>query len=645
MSLVQRSISRASRSRNACRFRANAGRSSGERRESPSTMFCVMMGASPGSSEKWGLPSGCTSPIERSTRVEGTSSRGMPREISIRPAAPRTMFGLFAPRTATSAHISSSAPFSISASARLSFSIMLGRTSASWKFCVPRVSTSTPTGSPPTASTSDLRSGMVATTRNFFAAWTPGASRASVIKIAPTTRLGRRMVKPPSALERMRGVGAENERALEEHFVHLLRAPAVRVGALAVGPIGVLVREAEAEELRRPERDVGLDGSLLPWVRGELRPVVPHARSPAAEGLHLAADVPAEAVTLALLDEIDETVAVRVYTHEHATQRIDRFSSHRHERVEPAVGPILVPTFPAEEGIALLFRRLAAGDRHAELHRARVAELEERPEPTGEERDPERAPAEGGLVVAVEDAYEPLEVEGQVGDDRRLEPLLLEATVAEEVAQDVRPIDPRQVVLVDDVGVAEAVPYLAELGLGAVRQSEHGNARLGEIHFGIRAARILTRLDPDLGVCVGVDLTEHAQLDLAREEAILLAGERAALGLLDVRLHDVADEVAGDTDVEEELAGAPLLVERERLARAREVDCRDSSRRRRGGLGHRSGRGRPRFPNPGTITERLQLLLELLHLPAQRFRLLRDGRRSEERRVGKEGRSRWSPYH
>src|SRR5437016_3367452 len=182
MSLFQRSISRPSRSRNAWRFFSNAGRSSDERRESPSTMFCVMMGARPGSSEKWGLPSGCTSPIERSTRVEGTSSRGMPREISIRPAAPRTMFGLFAPRT----------------------------------------------------------------------------------------RLGRRMVKPPCALEGVSGVGAQNERALEEHLVHVPGAAAVGVEAVSMIAVGVFIREPEAQELRRPERDVGLDRALAPRVDGEL---------------------------------------------------------------------------------------------------------------------------------------------------------------------------------------------------------------------------------------------------------------------------------------------------------------------------------------------------------------------------------------
>src|SRR2546430_44092 len=205
MSLFQRSISRPSRSRNAWRFFSNAGRSSDERRESPSTMFCVMMGARPGSSEKGGLPSGCTSPIERSTRGEGTSSRGMPREISIRPPAPRTLVRVVA-------HV-------------------------------------------------------------------PGGA----------------------------AVGGE---------------------AVSMIAVGVFIREPEAQELRRPERDVGLDRALAPRVDGELGPVVADAARPATEGLHLEAGVPAEAILLALLDQIDRVVAIGVHLHVDPAQRVDRLARH-----------------------------------------------------------------------------------------------------------------------------------------------------------------------------------------------------------------------------------------------------------------------------------------------------------------------------
>src|SRR3989454_822233 len=442
---------------------------------------------------------------------------------------------------------------------------------------------------------------------------------------------------PPECLERMSGVRPEDERALEENLVDSLRAPVVRVGSLAVGPIGVLVREAEAEELRRPEGDVGVDGSLLPRVRRELRPVVPDARRPAPERLDLGARVPAEAVLLPLGDAVDDAVAVGVSLHEDATQRIDRLSGDRHEWVEPAVRAVLVAPLPAQERVALLLRRLAARNRHAELHRVLVAELEERPEPAGEERDPERATAEGGFVVAVEDAGEPLEIEGEVGHDRHLDALFFETLPAEEVAQHVRSVDPRQVVLVDHVRVPETVPHLAELGLGSERQREEGHTCLGELHTEFLAPRLLAGLDTNLCIRIRVHLAEEGELDLAREEAILLTGERPALGLLDVRLRDVADEIAGDPDVEEELSGAALLIQRKRLARPRQLGerhprgrRRHGGRARRGGCGWRSHGGWLSLEPPEAFGHRLELLPELLDLLLERFGFLGGGRRSEE---------------
>src|SRR5439155_541700 len=122
------------------------------------------------------------------------------------------------------------------------------------------------------------------------------------------------------------GVRSENERALEENLVDSLRAPVVRVGGLAVGAIGVLVCEVEAEELRRSERNVGLDGSLLPRGRWELRSVVPDARRSAPEQLHLGARVPTETVALTLPNEIHKAVTVGVHLHEHPTERIDHLA-------------------------------------------------------------------------------------------------------------------------------------------------------------------------------------------------------------------------------------------------------------------------------------------------------------------------------
>src|SRR5712692_8341824 len=371
-----------------------------------------MIGARPGSREKCGLPSGCTSPIERSTRVEGTSRSAMPREISIRPGAPRTIFGWFAPRTATSAHASSSTPFSTSASALRSFSIMLGRTSASWKFWVPRVRASTSTRSPPTASTSDFRSGMVATTRSFRAAWALGTSRVSArSSVTAANELERRMSRLP-ILERVGGMGAEDERALEEDLVHLPRASPVEVEAVAMVAVGVLVDEAEAQEFRRPEGHVGLDRPLAPGTVGELRPVVADASRPPPPRLHLAPEVPAEAVALALVERIGRSVTVRVELGMDPADRVDGLAGEREQGMQPALRPVLVARLPAEERVASRLARLAARDRHAELDRRGVAELEERAQAPREHRDPEGAAAEGRLVVAVEDADQPLQVEG-----------------------------------------------------------------------------------------------------------------------------------------------------------------------------------------------------------------------------------------
>src|SRR5262249_51058468 len=69
-------------------------------------------------------------------------------------------------------------------------------------------------------------------------------------------------------LERVGRMGAENERGLEEELVYRASAAAVEVEGLAGlrGALRVLVGQAEAEELRRPERDVGLDRPFHPRV-------------------------------------------------------------------------------------------------------------------------------------------------------------------------------------------------------------------------------------------------------------------------------------------------------------------------------------------------------------------------------------------
>jgi len=80
--------------------------------------------------------------------------------------------------------------------------------------------------------------------------------------------------------------------------------------------------------------------------------------------------------------------------------------------------------------------------------------------------------------------------------------------------------------------------------------------------------------DPELAVETGirVDLPEERHLALTQVKEVLEAREAAALVLLDVVLGQVADEVARHAHVEEELALAAPLVEREGLARPDQVE-------------------------------------------------------------------------
>src|SRR5713101_9309491 len=98
----------------------------------------------------------------------------------------------------------------------------------------------------------------------------------------------------------MRRMGAEDERGLEENLVYLPGASSVvrepRV-ATALRALGVLVAEAEPQELRRHEAQIGLHRPLLPGIDRVLCPVVPESGRPAAERadaerLHLSVRVP-----------------------------------------------------------------------------------------------------------------------------------------------------------------------------------------------------------------------------------------------------------------------------------------------------------------------------------------------------------------
>src|SRR5687767_8712044 len=126
---------------------------------------------------------------------------------------------------------------------------------------------------------------------------------------------------------------------------------------------------------------------------------------------------------------------------------------------------------------------------------------------------------------------------------------------------------------------AEATPYLPQPELGAIGEREERHVGLREVDGGFGARLALARLDPHHALRVRVDLTEEVQLDLAGEETVLTPWKAPGVRLVDVALGEVAGEVGGDADVEEELTGAAALVQRERLAGAREVGRGDTGRR------------------------------------------------------------------
>src|SRR5438093_4359866 len=141
----------------------------------------------------------------------------------------------------------------------------------------------------------------------------------------------------------MRRMGAENERGLEEPFVHdpTAAAVAVEVEQVAMRALGVLVAQAEPQELGGIETHVRLDGPLIPWVRRILRRVIACAERPPPPWLHLAPAVPAEAVARLFLERIENAVAVDVNASLRAPDRVDSFTRQRQQRVQPDVGPAL----------------------------------------------------------------------------------------------------------------------------------------------------------------------------------------------------------------------------------------------------------------------------------------------------------------
>ena len=264
-----------------------------------------------------------------------------------------------------------------------------------------------------------------------------------------------------------------------------------------------------------------------------------------------------------------------------------------------------------------------------------LAELEERAGAAEQERRSQASAAERDLVVTVEDAEDGLEIERGRRDPRQLGTRLAELLLAEEPDQHGGRIRLGDRLAVEMAQEAEAHGDLAEAQLGAERERQEREIGLGQRCFRLARAvlELLRELEPEMALGVRVDPSEQVQLDLSREEAVLTPREGPALGVLHVALREAAGEIGDDPDIEEELPGPAPLVERERLARAREVGERDPRRRWRhcGRLSSdRRGRSRLRLDLEPlqALGERLELLPQGFDLLSERFRFLCRGRSS-----------------
>src|SRR5215467_14516969 len=451
-------------------------------------------------------------------------------------------------------------------SARRTLTMRLGRTSRSCGFWLPRASASTSTRSPPTASVSALRSVVVATTRTLSAAAAVLAAAPRPATEASAKNTNHRMGCLLS--ERVRGVRAQDECRLQQQLVDISRAAAVEVDAVAIRSRRVLVAEPKAQKLGGHERQIRTDRPLVARVLRILGPVIPEPERPQAQGaeaerLELAVGPGAEAVqSVRARGVIGHAVTVGVRAGDiHVADLVERFAGQREERVLPAVGFVLVFRVGPDDRVAKPIGRVPAGHGRAELQRAPLLEIEEGPRAPCDEGILEAVAAEGHLVVSVEHAGKQLEEKRQGWHPREFRATLDEPVLAEESHEHVGPVDEGQIVLVNGIGEAEAIAHEPELGLRAEGQGHERKVRLREAHGDV-AAILLPRFESHLGAGVGIDLTEQAELDLAREEQILEAGEGPAGGLLHVVLRQVAHEIARDAHVEKELARATLLIER-----------------------------------------------------------------------------------
>src|SRR5262245_62449600 len=191
-------------------------------------------------------------------------------------------------------------------------------------------------------------------------------------------------------------VGSEDERALEQDLVEALRSrrrPA-EVGGGDRVEVRVLEGQPEAEEVRGLEGDVGFDRPLPPREIQILGVVVADTAQPPEKRLDLRVDIEARGRRLLRAGRRD--LQARGGIERRARRLVEApglepLAGDGEERLAPALGGELVLGLQIQNRIRERLARRSRGDGSAELERAEIAEVQERPQATGEERIAERS--------------------------------------------------------------------------------------------------------------------------------------------------------------------------------------------------------------------------------------------------------------
>src|ERR1051325_9044189 len=438
----------------------------------------------------------------------------------------------------------------------------------------------TSTRSPPTSWVMEARSEIVVTTFS-------GAAKAPVANSSEAMSAKRFMV----LLERVRAVRADGELQLEEDFVErAIDETVVRAAELA----------ADLAELGRPEGEGGGDSTVRgvvhdPWSTdvGEERlrvgGVEAHAGEPALGQLVVEGAVEAERVARPLA-----VPPIRFGT------RDEGAIEALHQRL-PAVRDVdAAHVAPHERGDVRVRRQERRLSRHPARAHFDVAVLRDVVEglemaEVGEVARP--VAAEDGFVSvhhldgAFDERVEAVREDLAHGDAAAVEPFL-----AEEIVDDERLVDPRRLVGMPRVDLAEVRLELADLGRDVVRQVDE--VRVALFHF--EAVRRAGEEELRLGIRIDEGLERDFRL-VQRQRVARIAlrpgearpeGDRGAV-LEPVVPAEVAEEVADDGGVGIEdfgRAGVDRIVDGLHVRqRARRRLCRRRLGRGRGGSGGRSG--------------------------------------------------------